>query len=224
MKSIVLIGDIHGMFFRFIDSCQRFQHQNTYLIHVGDFGVGFKGFKYDAPLNALSKYLVENNNILFVVRGNHDNPSWFKNPTNLWQNIVFLPDYSELNLLDKKILTVGGAVSVDRNIRTEGNDYWKDEIFHFDPHFKYQTYDLVVTHSRTSYADVFKNYDNISHYLAEDDKLLEDLMFETKQLDALYEVTKPKTWVFGHFHYSSSTHYEQTHFKGLDIDEQYQYV
>lgn len=81
-KTIRVIGDTHG-----IENCTKlieddlesnFMMNGSY-IHVGDFGIGFKEFEDDVrDLYNLNTLLQKYNNKLYVVRGNHDNPRYFK--------------------------------------------------------------------------------------------------------------------------------------------------
>jgi UDP-2,3-diacylglucosamine pyrophosphatase LpxH len=102
------------------------------LVQVGDFGLGF-GNKNQEELNlkTLNKTLKSGNNILYVIRGNHDDPSYFQQWQNIG-NIRLVPDYSVLDLGGYTVLLIGGAISIDRTNRTQGKNYWKEEVFLFD--------------------------------------------------------------------------------------------
>jgi hypothetical protein len=172
-----------------------------------------------------------------MIRGNHCNPSYFNQTNNPFDfsNITLLSDYSELNLLGKSILLVGGAVSIDRRFRQEQKMgvrvaqpvWWGDEGFNLklEDQFPYKDrqYDLVVTHTRPGVCGAFKGFDNIQYWCDQDPDLKNDLIDESQQLDYLYEHTKPKWFCYGHFHKSLTTQYENTTFKCLDIHEHYQY-
>jgi predicted phosphodiesterase len=228
-KSIVLVGDIHGEFKTLSHLIsQVYKLENTYIIQVGDFGVGFYRENYYKTLfETLNYNLEKNNNHLFAIRGNHDDPEWFaktKNPFG-YKNITLLEDYSELELLGKKILLIGGAVSIDREYRqinerkTHSVSYWKDEVFKLKPDFQYQKYDLVVTHTRPECCGHYKGFDNIREYIREDFTLKDDLIQESKIVNVVYENTKPPVWVYGHFHESINNKFENTTFRCLNINE-----
>lgn len=225
-NKIIFIGDIHGQFGKLIFDIKRYDHQDAYLIQVGDFGVGFhKPNYYKLEFEHLNKELIKRNCHLYAIRGNHDDPEYFvttNNPFGL-SNITLLQDYSELNLLDKSILLIGGAVSIDRRFRIEGNSYWSDEVFSLklDHEFPYKDrqYDIVVTHTRPAVCGAFKGFDNIKKWCDQDPDLQNDLIEEGQSLDYLYNQTKPKTHIYGHFHQSLTVDYENTTFRCLDIDE-----
>lgn len=66
-----------------------------------------------------------------MIRGNHDDPSRWKAPTS-WQAIHLVPDYTVLSVQDVAMLCIGGAISIDRKVRSARN-YWPAEGFALDP-------------------------------------------------------------------------------------------
>jgi DNA repair exonuclease SbcCD nuclease subunit len=226
---IIIVGDIHGAYPKLRYDISR-SYTDAYIIQVGDFGFGFhKPNYYKTELEDVSKTLAKTNCHLYIIRGNHDDPSYFAETNNPFEfdNITALADYSELSLLGKSILLVGGAVSVDRRFRQEGKSWWSDEDFNLklEDQFPYKDrqYDLVVTHTRPGVCGAFKGFDNIKHWCDQDPDLKNDLIDESQQLDYLYERTKPKDWFYGHFHKSDITQYEDTRFRCINIDEHYLY-
>jgi predicted phosphodiesterase len=224
MNNIVLYGDTHGFWSRMSNRIRQ-NHENSYIIHVGDFGVVDEDRIESYYLESLQKALEKKNCFLYVIRGNHDNPNRFLKTHHPYgfSNILFLPDYTELNLLGKKILLVGGGISVDRYKRTEGEDYWKDEKFKFDPNYEYINYDLVVTHIKPRSCNCKKGYKDIQYHIDQDINLLRDLIEESEEADKLYQKTKPADWIFGHYHLSFTEKFEDTIFKCLNVDEDYLY-
>jgi len=226
-NKIILVGDIHGAF----DSLKykiKQEISDAYIIQVGDFGLGFhKPNFYKDKFTWMNDVLQDTNCHLYAIRGNHDDPSYFTETNNPFgfANITLLADYSELDLLSKNILLVGGAVSVDRRFREEGKSWWSDEEFNLklEDEFPYKDrqYDLVVTHTRPGVCGAFKGFDNIKYWCDQDPDLIDDLVEESQKLDYLYERTKPKLHAYGHFHQSSITKHEDTEFRCLNIDELY---
>ena len=85
---MIFIGDIHGNFRKFLSDLKDKSYQNTTMIQVGDFGVGFRLLDKEYSLiDPINTYLKQNNNILYVFRGNHDNPDYFENPKFEFSNI-----------------------------------------------------------------------------------------------------------------------------------------
>lgn len=224
---IVLLGDIHGEFNKLAYEIKNYyKHKNCYIISVGDFGLGFHNPNHEKiELRKLGAALKNNNIHLYVIRGNHDDPSYFKETNNPfdYENITLLKDYSELTLLGKNILLVGGAISVDRRFRVLNKSYWIDEkfILKTESEFPYKDrqYDLVVTHTRPGICGAFKGFSEIEYWCENDKDLKNELIEESNNLDILYHLTKPKYFCYGHFHKSSVSKYENTEFRCLDIDE-----
>ena len=228
-NKIILVGDVHGEWDSLKYNIRRYGYQNAYIIQVGDFGIGFRHESEEQrTLFGLNKILEDNNCHLFVIRGNHDDPSHFKKTNNPFDfsNITLLQDYSELELLGKRILLVGGAVSIDRRFRIEGKSYWSDEEFvlKLENEFPYKErqYDLVVTHTRPGICGAFKGFNNIRYWCDQDFDLKNDLIEESQKLDYLYEHTKPKNWIYGHFHDSNVSHHDCCVFRCLNVHEHYQ--
>jgi Icc-related predicted phosphoesterase len=220
---IIFVGDIHGKFATLGYLIDYYSIENAYIIQVGDFGMGFRASNY-YKLHAfprLNTKLKDKNNHLFAIRGNHDDPSYFKEVNNPFDNsnITLLPDYSELEICGKKLLFVGGAVSVDRWTRTPLKNYWEDEAFQLRRDFNFKQYDIVVTHTRPPISGAFLGFDKVQGWIWEDADLKNDLIEEGDLVNVLYELTKPTLWVFGHFHQSLTIQHENTKFKCLDINE-----
>lgn len=220
---IILVGDVHGSFAG-LSNAIRQNLEDAYIIQVGDFGLFNENPGEKHMLNWLNNSLEKKNCFLYACRGNHDDPKRFQDTCPYdFQNILCIKDYTELNLLGKSILLVGGAISIDRSERTEGEDYWTDEIFVYNSDFDYKKYDLVVTHSRPKIIGFKTGSKALQFYIDKDDKLIYDLVVEGEELDKLYERTKPPEWIFGHFHKSVLIEHENTTFRCLDIGEMYQY-
>lgn len=222
LNQIVMLGDIHGAFRSVPYNSNRLNIENAIVIQVGDFGMGFhRPFYYADELNIINERLKLNNNHLYAIRGNHDDPSYFAETNNPFgcSNITLLADYSELDLLGHKFLFVGGAISVDRKERVLNKSYWADEPFVFRPEFDYKLYDCVVTHTRPAESGLFSVAYKNEERINADPELLRDLQEEMDLVSMLYEKTKPKRWFFGHFHMAAVGDNGITKFRCLDIDE-----
>jgi predicted phosphodiesterase len=202
---IYLIGDIHGEFktLNFLLH-KRFEFKDSLFIQLGDFGVGFHKEKYYINiLNWLNDELKENNNTLLAIRGNHDNPLYFNDLWNL-SNLKLLSDYSVIETIKGNVLCVGGEASIDYKLRTEGKDYWKNELPVFDE-IKLKeisdTYkiDYVLTHGMPTITYPILNY-NLT-----DSDVIEYCKQSRKVFDMIYQYlinnNHPlKKWFSGHYH------------------------
>jgi len=236
---ILLLGDIHGNFNYIMGEINRKRLTDCTIIQVGDFGIGFTTPENDMRiLEDLNEQLKEKNITMYAIRGNHDNPAFFKGD-HILSNLKLLPDYTVLDLEGKKILLVGGAVSVDRVPRltemqklarygSKKEQYWFDENFVFDEDkVKDLTgIDVVVTHTAPEwcapdnrggfgpFVEGFAYYDN---------KLLEDLAFERSEVTKMFKILNSNNYIknhyYGHFHRHDITINGYTTHMLLNINE-----
>ena len=234
------IGDTHGSHREIMMQVAKYQITDTVFIHAGDFGIGFMDeHKEVSNLMVLNKHFCEANNILYVVRGNHDDPRYF-NGDYQYSHVKLMPDYSVIEIDKKKILLVGGAVSIDRRPRLAdmqqqaiyGRDiqlYWFDERFILKEEFarELEGIEYVVSHTAPKFAwpdNMVNGYAPIVHSFAKNDaKLYTDLDDErnaiTKLYNALAENNKIKAWVYGHFHSSKTEEHFGTTYHLLNCNE-----
>lgn len=184
---LIFWGDNHGVWNKFQKYVRLNKNKN--IIQVGDFGIGMseKDWEYD-KLYDLNEILNKNNIFIYIIRGNHDNPKFFVNKTNMkyFSHIIFLEDYSILVSENHKILLVGGAISVDRSLRKRWNkdlmrkskDYllwWENEIFVYNEQEiefikeNHKDIDIIVTHSAPTDFYPIKINDFVRHWGMKDD-------------------------------------------------------
>jgi len=232
------IGDTHGVrpIFEIIDK-HKLENQN--LIQVGDLGLGFQEVQRDiSNLLKLDEILGETGNTLYAIRGNHDNPIFWKKDLGLWlpkfQNIHLVDDYQCRLIEDKKMLFVGGAISIDRIVRRDEHPptWWAGEEFELDS-FKLatierniQNLDIIVTHTAPHFAYPRGSASIVDNYCQLDPNLRDDLDRERKYVTAFAELIikkyKPSQWIYGHFHSSRKEKAMGVDFKLLDINELYE--
>lgn len=208
MKNIGYIGDLHGNFAFIRWWLKQGHHKNITLIQVGDFGIGFKPNAEDYVLQSLNKELGERESILLVIRGNHDNPLWFDGKHD-YEFIKFLPDYTTMEIDGLNHLFIGGGLSIDRRLRKEGVDYWKNEGFvkNLDLVSNLRDIDVVVTHNAPNFVEPF-GFDGIVTYYADNDPtLLDELTKERNDITEIFELLQKNNNIqyhfYGHFHYGT---------------------
>jgi len=237
---VIVLGDVHR---RWEEAARAIDHAGLYgrtIIQVGDFGLGFGDLDRERQqVAALGAALYRRRNRLLIVRGNHDNPALFRTPTELAGGAIrLMPDYSLETVEERKVLLVGGAISVDRKLRRAGRSYWPDEAFVLDL-ARLAALDLsdlgaVITHTSPSVAP--PPLDRYNHFIAaapassryraalqrlytRDETLADDVGAERRALDALYRAIRTRTavphWIYGHFHHHATAVYEATRFTAL---------
>jgi predicted phosphodiesterase len=220
------IGDTHGNFHNILNKMNRYLLSDCYIVHVGDFGA----YNFNmSKIKAFDTLLKLNNIKMFVVRGNHDDPSFFDGQT--IGNITFVADYTVLELDGDRILCIGGAVSVDRVARIKkGLDYHTDEklIFNRKALEGIMGVNVLVTHTAPDFCSPLPNYDYsdfIQSYAENDAKLIEDLMEERANLTKIFEVLKANNKIeqhyYGHFHKSYTEEIDGCIHRLLNVDEIY---
>ena len=238
----LFLGDIHGNFKLVNDYINQFKIKNANIIQVGDFGLGFASFdKEKRMLELYHKNLVKNNVTLWAIRGNHDYKPYFDNDPFGFSNIKLIKDYTVLELGDKKILCIGGAISVDRQMRYTkkqkngdfniyGNEsWWNDEIFELDINkvIELKGINTVVTHTAPSYCppDNTFGFGSFVDGLAKNDsELKSELNFERFQMNELFHYLKLNgnnidNHYYGHFHKNDKITIDGTIHRLLGIGE-----
>jgi len=196
---ITVIGDVHGKYDKYHKIIEQ-KNRYPYTVQLGDFG-----FNYDTLKNVdHTKHI--------IIGGNHDNYDiCHKYPH-------FLGDYgyiSNFNGID--FFYYRGAYSIDRQHRTIGIDWWKDEQVSIDGFMKarelYRTIkpDIVIAHDCPDFM--------VSKYLSPYAKIYENIT--NWALEELYKIHQPKLFIHGHYHKSITTIYGKTKFVCLNELETY---
>jgi predicted phosphodiesterase len=214
-RKIYIVGDIHCKFEIIFNHLYYNELKDVVYIQVGDFGIGFN-IKYEQEkLYELNLLLEERNSDLYVIRGNHDDPSFFtesflesvfhKN-SKYFTKIHLMEDYSVETINDEDWLFVGGAISIDRKILPENLKWWPNECFFYNETRlkKISNISHVVTHNAPSFCFPVGMGD-IVHFFAQNDKsLLDQLRYERDSIKMMFNLlmrnNQIKTWWYGHFH------------------------
>lgn len=125
------IGDIHGKFDSIGEWVENNDLSNCNIIFCGDFGLGFSDVEKEKFELKKSNEICEKLNVdCYVLRGNHDDPSYYNNTDNNFKlsNIQTLQDYTVIETPRNKILCIGGAISVDRINRISNYRYEVDRL------------------------------------------------------------------------------------------------
>ena len=242
-KSLVICGDIHGDFVPLVyEITVRYGMRDTLVIVAGDCGFGFeKPDAYNNIFRRIEKRLVQNNCWIAMVRGNHDDPAYFELQADgntlihhaRWQTV---PDYTVIQACGRMVLCVGGAVSVDRQIRMREMErhlgkryYWPNETVRYDAEALEAIrdaglkVDTVVTHTAPSMCE-FQSKQGLATWAQCDATLLDDCKAERAAMDDIIVHLKHdkhplERWYYGHFHNSWHSEIDGVWFTMLDIME-----
>lgn len=226
----MFLGDIHGKYKVYLDYIKKYEITDTNIIQLGDFGVGFSTIEKDIKELSLFHFILVKNNVhIYVVRGNHDNPEYFRNDPFNFSNIHLVPDYSVLNISGKNILFLGGAISVDRLTRKVEKSYWVDETFVLDINKleSLRNIDIVVSHTAPGYCmPMYRDASIIDEYELEGDRTLKnDLSIEQKNMEKAFKILQKNNNIthhyFGHYHNYGMIEVDNIKHRVLDINELY---
>jgi len=212
MPRIFITGDTHGSMDYHKLSNKKWKEQKSLtgedvLIIAGDWGVLWND-KYIGEEKYLLDWYSNKPYRILIVDGNHENHEKFSQLKTvdlfgakvgqIASNIFHLKRGHVYNIDKNTFFIMGGAKSIDRIYRTEGESWWPEEVpsvaekqFGLTQLQQYDwKIDYVITHTAPSsiirslpYIDYWKMKDKTSNYL---DKINNSLKF--------------KRWFFGHFH------------------------
>jgi len=198
-------------------------YKDSIIFIAGDNRIGFKSDSFYTDLLTKCNKIMEYNNIYVIfIRGDYDNPDYFDGEKINFSHIKAVPDYSIVEVKNKNILCIGGAVSVDRKWKIEqekrinsidGNAskklYWENEATSLDKDkldeiFKsYDKIDYVISHSSPSFTEP-SEFEATGEWCNLDESLKEDIKKERITLDRIFEYLRdnertPIYWAYGHY-------------------------
>lgn len=223
LPTLVAVGDVHGKFgelgFR-IKS--RYHLRDCVVCLCGDIGMGFhkRGY-YDVEFTKLNKIAKDANCVIIGVRGNHDDPAYFDGAFGR-SNVLLVPDYTVIQAGNRRVLFVGGGISIDRKHRRAGVDYWEGEPPVHDEAklLSAMPADVVITHTSPPFVEP-KTKNGLMGYARHDQALLQHCAMERGVMGSVYDRMSeagsvPKWWVYGHFHMSYGETVGDTKFRVVD--------
>lgn len=244
---VVVSGDIHGEFGTIINKViAQYSITNALVIVAGDCGFGFErpGY-YENILNKYRRRLSAANVYFAFMRGNHDNPHYFKEGIIDWKRFMTIEDYTVIKAAGHNILCIGGAISIDRydryGVRLNSARFWDgapelmpgvywpgekvvlDKKALKDIIINEPVIDTVVTHTAPSFCE-FTQKNGLVRAFQRDEELEDDVNEERLTMDMIHKALvdngrRPKNWIYGHFHASWHSTIEDTTYTMLDIEE-----
>ncbi len=207
---IYVTGDTHGIhdYYKLREFAETVPCLNSddYVIIAGDFGAIWSERTVEDSLAAYEKFPF---NVLFV-DGNHENFDLInKYPVEEWcggkihritPKIAHLMRGEVYTIGAVTILTLGGATSVDKYMRREGESWWADEAITYadidnaERNIKRVNgcVDYVITHSCDEKA--------LYYPPLRDRQFQADVYPENLMLNWIEENVEYKHWFFGHYH------------------------
>ncbi len=196
---IIVVGDIHGEWNQLNLIIERERPQAVFS--VGDFGYWPRIDKRSWSLDGIKNQGIP----IYWAPGNHED--WWslgeldeRGQSEVAPNIFYMKRGSTLLLNDgRRVLFMGGADSIDKNVRRIGVDWFPDEIVSQRDILDLPDVpvDIVISHTAPEEFDLggrgFRG-------------LALDLDPSRKALSYILERYHPALWYFGHWHISTSGH------------------
>ena len=209
---IYITGDTHGNFQRIKEFCKKQQTTtNDYLIILGDAGINYFGDQDNKLKEELTKIPIT----FLCVYGNHEErPENIKTYQEInlfagimyqeknYPNLLFFKDSEIYTILNKKVLVIGGAFSVNKDLMIErGYKWFKDE----------QPSELIKKQTLNNLKENNYQVDYILSHTCPYKYLPYEMFYigvnqdevdqsTEKFLDLIEELTDYHKWYCGHFH------------------------
>jgi predicted phosphodiesterase len=193
---IRIIGDVHGKYGEYLSITDGAE----YSVQVGDMGFTYDHMKELNPLNHS------------FIGGNHDNYDIIGDVSHCHGNFGMRHKGDGARGPVLEYFIARGAYSVDKEYRTEGRSWWRNEEMNHDEANrclnKYHRLrpDIVVSHDCPMSMTPF--------FLTNDYKLIPS--FTGKLLEEMFQIHQPKMWFFGHHHNSKVVEAKGTKFTCLN--------
>ena len=226
---IYITGDKHGDFQDIFEFCKNNNtSKDDVMIILGD-----AGFNY--YLDYRSKELKDSfrniNITLFCIHGNHEErPELIKSyKTKLFNggivyyedeypNILFAKDAEIYNLANKEVLVIGGAYTVDKDLRIEKNDIWYDSE-EISPEVKDKIRNYLEEKNH-KIAVILSHTCPLKYIPVEALKIEDQSKIDKKTeifLDEIEENNDYNKWYCGHYHINKNI--DRIQFMYNDIEE-----
>lgn len=194
----LMVGDIHGDW----GSLNVLINKKSpdFIIQLGDFGWWPHFHNKKGLLGKNKKFnqfgIKNKNTKIYWIPGNHENHSDLDcltdyTPIEIQNGITYCPFGTVIELEGRKILCCGGAESIDKHLRTEGIDWWKNEIISQEDLDNLPDTDIDMIISHTAPRSFLKKAGWFN------EKFIDPSTFA---LDLILNRYKPKYWFSGHFH------------------------
>jgi predicted phosphodiesterase len=213
-RPIYLLGDIHGQFDKVTRACNKLRKKhgaaNYTLVQLGDFGLGFQGAEKKNGLwipNGQPPDDPESfpEQVKFI-RGNHDNPEYCRKYPNYLGDYGFNEEFG--------LFFVSGAMSHDKQHRTEGLDWWVDEELSYS-----ELQNCIDLYAKIKPSIVISHEPPVvAHQAIRKDQRV-DSSRTSQALQVMWEIHRPKFWAFGHIHVIFEKVIEGTKFQCAAINQ-----
>lgn len=221
MKNYLFLGDVHNDLDFAESAANHARKHNAEIIQCGDWGFLWPGRD---QLEELSDMLVGIGIILRFVDGNHDDHTRLKKlrgrvrtrGVEIAKNVIYQPRGSVHEDEDgTRFLFLGGAPSIDRDSRIEGESWWPEETIKTAEFARAKSalgpIHVLVTHDAPTFPPGFtpKGSPSYQHDQARSMGLVNKLIHHHK----------PTLHIHGHWHTRATTQCGVTRVEALDCNQ-----
>ncbi|MCT1365047.1 MULTISPECIES: metallophosphoesterase [unclassified Microbacterium] len=206
-QRVAVVGDVHGNF-RWLDivarAVQELAPEVTTMLQLGDWAMD-----PDTTDEALDGTAIER---IYVTLGNHENwgqitPLLDAHPgaaVRVSKITWLLPRPGRLTIGGRSVLSLGGAVSVDRAWRQEGVSYWKDEEItseHVKSAIAGGPAEVMLTHEPPAGTPVRSVQEILrTNPMGFPDDALRDSANSRARVAKVWNIVYPELLIHGHMH------------------------
>jgi len=220
--SIIVAGDLHGYWGPLNTLIDK--RKPGIVLQCGDFGWWPKFHNQKTDVDRIDKKrwnlygLKPQKTKIYFCPGNHED--WedllLKGdlPYEVMPNVFYMPRTTIFTLPDNRtVLFMGGAASIDRNYRTQGVDWFPQELIPYAEFYKLQELnvpkiDIVISHTcPMEFAPMLQKV-GVFRYNFHDSS--------QEVLSAILQEYTPDLWYFGHFHAGVTGKYNNTNWYCLN--------
>lgn len=204
MTRILIIGDTHGKWKLLSEIIYQEHKHIDVVIQVGDFGFFPTRRELEDKTYGLQDICTYGLPLYFV-DGNHENHEVLQGlvdtygndvPINIYGDIYYVPRGCNFTLGNTNFLGIGGAMSIDKDFRTDGVDWFEDEVscYKKSKDILQSITDADVLISHTVPTDVMENLEDQGFVIFDDKDSTCELLKEAIQL------SKVRSIFCGHWH------------------------
>ena len=217
---VLFVGDVHANRV-FLKNVYRLAEEKKVdkVVQLGDFGWWPRTVPGERFIYLASSLASKSNIPLLFVDGNHEDhdqlPHDAVEVVELEPGIHYLPRGVVTTFGDLRVLGIGGAVSVDRQWRTEYVDWFRTETANFAAYHKAATadspIDIILAHDLPAGVGLVLDYPVTPEVDAHCNA-------HREQMRELLEIHKPNLWFGGHYHQRVTQQIDYTTVEGLAHD------
>jgi len=188
---IFFIGDVHGEFKSIPRWIELNNLSHCIIIFCGDFGLGFHSLQHERQeLDKADKICEALDIDCYIIRGNHDDPSYFTSEKLSLSRFKPVSDYTVIHTPEHNILCAGGAVSVDRMYRKE---IYEERIYNLMLSMECELPEAIANTQRIWWEDEGFVYDGVKLENITNSRLKIDVVATHNSPDFCYPISKKFT-------------------------------